>query len=267
MEDTQDNDQHNSIEYLKQQANLLLDCLDAQDKEGAQAIIQTLNRNNENSIYKEVGRLTRGLHDAMRNFDIDVQQSSGAAGDDSSSEMSNARDRLTYVVNLTQDAADKTMDMVEQGIPISSALSEQAVVLREDWSRLMRREMTFAEFKEFYKQIDAFLGETSESASAINQKFNEILMAQGFQDLTGQVISKVTALVKEVEDRLVELVRVAGQVEQIAGISEPVEESKPKDKQSGRDIEAEGPQIHADKRSDVVSGQDDVDELLSSLGF
>lgn len=267
MDDTTSENQSQSIDEMKAQAQLLLDSLNADDIKSAQNIIEALNHGRENSIYQEVGRLTRGLHDAMRNFDIDVQQSSGAAGDEYSSEMSSARDRLTYVVNLTQDAADKTMDMVEQGIPISSALSEQAVVLREDWSRLMRREMTYAEFKEFYKQIDAFLGETSESASAINNKFNEILMAQGFQDLTGQVISKVTSLVKDVEDRLVELVRVAGQVEEIAGIGQPENTSEPKQQKTGRDIEAEGPQIHADKRSDVVSGQDDVDELLSSLGF
>lgn len=266
MDDAKTENQSQSIDEMKAQAQQLLDRLNEEDIEGAQNIIDALNCSRENSIYQEVGRLTRGLHDAMRNFDIDVKQSSDAAGENSS-EMASARDRLTYVVNLTQDAADKTMDMVEQGIPISSALSEQAVVLREDWSRLMRREMTYAEFKEFYKQIDAFLGETSESASAINSKFNEILMAQGFQDLTGQVISKVTSLVKDVEDRLVDLVRVAGQVEEIAGIGKSDDKSEPKQEKLGRDIEAEGPQIHADKRSDVVSGQDDVDELLSSLGF
>lgn len=266
MDDANSENQPESIDAMKAKAQDLLDKLNAEDVEGAQSIIKSLSHQRENSIYKEVGRLTRGLHDAMTNFDIDVQQSSGAV-DTCSSEMSNARDRLTYVVNLTQDAADKTMDMVEQGIPISSALSEQAVVLREDWSRLMRREMTYAEFKEFYKQIDAFLGETSESASAINNKFNEILMAQGFQDLTGQVISKVTSLVKDVEERLVELVRVAGQVEEIAGLEQSRLKDVPAKEKPIRDIEAEGPQIHADKRSDVVSGQDDVDELLSSLGF
>lgn len=265
MDDTKSENQLESIDEMKAKAQQLLDSLNADDIDSAQTIIQALSQSREDSIYKEVGRLTRGLHDAMRNFDIDVQQYSG--NEEQSSEMSNARDRLTYVVNLTQEAADKTMDMVEQGIPISSALSEQAVVLREDWARLMRREMTYPEFKEFYKQIDAFLGETSDSASAINNKFNEILMAQGFQDLTGQVISKVTSLVKDVEERLVELVRVAGQVEEITGISASDDKAEPSEKNTGRDIQAEGPQIHADKRSDVVSGQDDVDELLSSLGF
>lgn len=119
-----------------------------------------------------------------------------------------------------------------------------------------------SEFRELYKRIDTFLEQTTQSADVLSDKFNSILMAQGFQDLTGQVIKKVMALVQDVEERLVDLVRVASQVEELTGLVRAVDQPPEKNK-----IEAEGPQIKPEGRADVVKGQDDVDDLLSSLGF
>jgi chemotaxis protein CheZ len=81
-------------------------------------------------------------------------------------------------------------------------------------------------------------------------------LAQGFQDLTGQVIRQVISLVEEVEDSLVQLVKVAGKHQQKVT---PTKEKDP--------IKAEGPQINAQDNPDVMNNQDDVDDLLSSLGF
>ena len=83
--------------------------------------------------------------------------------------------------------------------------------------------------------------------------------------MTGQVLKRVIGLITDVEERLVSLVRIAGQVEEVVGIEE--EAAANSQEAEGPDIKGEGPQINADKRADVVSGQDDVDDLLSSLGF
>ncbi|VVN47922.1 Protein phosphatase CheZ [Pseudomonas fluorescens] len=96
---------------------------------------------------------------------------------------------------------------------------------------------------------------------------NDILLAQDYQDLTGQVIKRVTQMVTEVESNLLKLVLMASQVDRFAGIEhdrEAMWAEKNPQKQLAR---GEGPQIRADNRADVVSGQDDVDDLLSSLGF
>jgi chemotaxis protein CheZ len=87
-------------------------------------------------------------------------------------------------------------------------------------------------------------------------------MAQGYQDLTGQVIRRVIDLVKEVEDSLVNMLTMFGE-------RDGAEQTKPSSAKADKvdDVEAEGPIIDAEKRDDVVSGQDDVDDLLSSLGF
>jgi chemotaxis protein CheZ len=265
MDDAQGISRLDLFADMKSSAELLVKKLEEGDLQGASSLIEAINAERDKSIYKEVGRLTRGLHEAIVNFQIDVEQY-GANIVSSESEMANARDRLDYVINLTQDAADKTMDMVEEGMPVASKLGQEAVQLKADWGRLIRREMDPSEFRALYQRVDQFLGDTSQSADILNEKFNNILMAQGFQDLTGQVIKKVITLVQDVELRLVDLVRVAGQVEEITGIVEAVDKNKT-DEGTNADIEAEGPQIKTDGRADVVSGQDDVDELLSSLGF
>lgn len=93
------------------------------------------------------------------------------------------------------------------------------------------------------------------------------MLAQDYQDLTGQVIKRVTALVTEVESNLLKLVLMASQVDRFAGIEHDHQQLRAEKDEEKHPTRGEGPQIHADKREDVVSGQDDVDDLLSSLGF
>lgn len=249
---------------LKGRARTLIEKLESGDFPGAATAIEDLNEVRDRSFYHEVGKLTRGLHDAIANFEIETPPGGGDEG--SGSKMANAQDRLDYVIKLTQSSADKTMDMVEEGIPLATEMGEKAIALREDWGRLLRREMAPDELHALYLRIDEYLVFGGSSSSLLSEKLNTILLAQDFQDLTGQVIKKVISLVQDVEERLVELMRVAGQVEELTGIVRNVEvdESAPPD---GLDSAAEGPQVNADQRSDVVSDQDDVDDLLSSLGF
>ncbi|MGK0440707.1 MAG: chemotaxis protein CheZ [Pseudohongiellaceae bacterium] len=252
---------------LKKRAADLMDSLDEKDYAAVTVVIENLNELRDNTLYLEVGKLTRSLHDAIVNFDISPDgDKTGSASEESESQMANAKDRLDYVINLTQSSADKTMDMVEEGIPIVSELGADAKALRSDWGRLIRREMQPDEFRDLAQRLDGFLERSVSGNESINQKLNEILLAQDFQDLTGQVIKKVISLVQNVEDRLVELMRVAGQIEELTGVVKP-SENESETKQQGLGSVPEGPQIHAEAREDVVSGQDDVDDLLSSLGF
>lgn len=265
--DSSDNDQgDNDWAELKGRARDLIERLESGNTSGIHTAIEALNEARDRSIYLEVGKLTRGLHEAIVNFDLDANASSSDMSDSNEnvSQMANAQDRLDYVINLTQTSADKTMDMVEEGIPIASELGERSEALKVDWERLQRREMDPGEFRDLYRRMDQFLVFSSESSSKLSEKLNTILLAQDFQDLTGQVIKRVINLVQDVEERLVELMRVAGQVEELTGIVRDGDETVKKVEISP--IEAEGPQINTES-PDVVSDQDDVDDLLSSLGF
>ena len=101
----------------------------------------------------------------------------------------------------------------------------------------------------------------------LSKNLNEVMMAQSFQDLTGQVIKRVTTLIADIEESLLKLVVMASTVDRVAGIEHQPEEFKQAiDKQKSL-IMGEGPQIRPDKNKEVVADQVDVDDLLSSLGI
>ncbi|UZE94937.1 protein phosphatase CheZ [Alkalimarinus alittae] len=245
---------------LKRQASDLKDLVDAGNITEAIKVVAELNSTRDQSLYKEVGRLTRTLHESIRNFHLD---SAADTNQDELSKIDDATDRLSYVVDMTNKAANKTLDLVEESMPIASEMKQEADILKGDWSKLRRREMKPEEFRLLYKRMDLFLNKLSQQSDQVYRNLSEILLAQDFQDLTGQVIKRVTGLVQEVEENLVNLVAMAGKVDQITGtVHEWLEQKEENNIERG-----EGPQMNAEERIDVVSSQDDVDDLLSSLGF
>jgi len=170
-------------------------------------------------------------------------------------EMPDVRERLRYVLEKTESSADRTLNALEDIMPRISGIDEEARQLSGEWERFTRRELKLDEFRQLSDRMYAFLGKVRDTNGELNGRLNEILMAQDFQDLTGQVIGRVIDLVQEVEQSLVELVRMTGA------------RCQPKTKAETADTVAEGPQIDTADNPDVVHGQDDVDDLLSSLGF
>jgi len=250
-------------ELLRNTTGQLVDKIEQGALADAVNLLQVINDARNKDLYQQVGQLTRALHDAIREFQLDTRVA--VDQDKKLSEMADATDRLNYVINLTQNAANRTMDKVEECLPIASELGKEAVLLRNEWERLIRREMKPQEFRDLYRRIDTFLVETERQAGVLSGNFSEITLAQDYQDLTGQVVKKVITLVHEVEDSLVHLVKMASQVDRITGI-------QPKDTDKNTEIIdkqiPEGPVVNAEKRGvDIVSGQDEVDDLLSSLGF
>jgi chemotaxis protein CheZ len=248
---------------LKRHAQELVERLEQGKFGEAVQLIHELNQTRDRGLYQEVGKLTRELHSAIVDFNIDpsIPQAEEV------SQITDASERLSYVVRLTDAAANRTMDLVEQSTPLVGSLADDAASLRQDWQRFQRRETSPDEFRELVKRVDGFLTRSETDARQVSSHLNDILLAQDYQDLTGQVIKRVTQMVTEVESNLLKLVLMASQVDRFAGIQhdhQQLRDEKDKEKHPTR---GEGPQIHADKREDVVSGQDDVDDLLSSLGF
>ncbi|GIZ12159.1 protein phosphatase CheZ [Pseudomonas sp. NCCP-436] len=248
---------------LKSNARDLVDSLEQGNFGAAVQLINELNKVRDRGLYHEVGKLTRELHNAIVNFQIDSRMPHAQE----LSQISDATERLNYVVTMTERAANRTMDLVELSAPLVNGLSDEARSLSAEWGRFMRREMGAEGFRELAKRIELFLARSERDGQKVSGYLNDILLAQDYQDLTGQVIKRVTQLVTEVESNLLKLVVMASQVDRFAGIQHDhavlraaVEERK----ESSR---GEGPQIRADKRDDVASSQDDVDDLLSSLGF
>lgn len=248
---------------LKSNARELVDSLERGNFGAAVQLINELNKVRDRGLYHEVGKLTRELHNAIVNFQLDPRMPHAQE----LSQIADATERLNYVVTMTEKAANRTMDLVEQSAPLVNDLSDEAQSLSAEWGRFMRREMGAEGFRELAKRIELFLARSERDSSKLSAHLNDILLAQDYQDLTGQVIKRVTQLVTEVESNLLKLVLMASQVDRFAGIQHDHEVLRAEQEKLKEPSRGEGPQIHADKRDDVASSQDDVDDLLSSLGF
>jgi len=248
---------------LKNNARDLVDSLEQGNFGAAVQLINELNKVRDRGLYHEVGKLTRELHNAIVNFQLDPRMPHAQE----LSQIADATERLNYVVTMTEKAANRTMDLVEQSAPLVNDLSDEAQSLSAEWGRFMRREIGADGFRELAKRVELFLARSERDGAKLSGHLNDILLAQDYQDLTGQVIKRVTQLVTEVESNLLKLMLMASQVDRFAGIQHDHAALRTEQEKSKEPSRGEGPQIHADKRDDVASNQDDVDDLLSSLGF
>lgn len=243
-------------ESLLGQARSLVAELEAGNVTAAEHAIDELGRIREQSLFRELGKMTRQLHDSLTSFALDSRMQSLAESD-----IPDAKARLNHVITMTEDSANRTLTAVESTLPIAEQLQNSADDLHQQWERFRNKDMSVDEFRSMSKEIDAFLSVTRDNAGRIHGNLSEVMMAQGFQDLTGQIIRRVINLVQEVEDNLVELIRLSGSVETEAADTTAAQ-------QNNELMQGVGPQVPGvGETTGSVSGQDEVDDLLSSLGF
>ncbi len=246
---------------LLEQARALVSALESGNDSTVEHMLDELGRKREQHLFQELGKMTRQLHDALNGFAVDARIVAMTE-----SEIPDAKARLNHVITMTEDSANQTLAAVENAVPIASALQEQANALHEKWSRFRNKDMNVEEFRAMSKEIDHFLDVTKDHAEVITTNLSEVMMAQGFQDLTGQIIRRVINLVQDVEENMVGLIRLSGK-----GYSEPqaaTPEVASKPVATAAMMEGLGPEVPGiSNTSESVSGQDEVDDLLSSLGF
>jgi chemotaxis protein CheZ len=246
------------MQELSKATELLVEKIAKGEPSEINELIDSLKETRDRGLYFEIGKLTRALHDAISEFHIDAYLDDSNQKDTST--ISDASDRLSYVMNLTDTAANRTMDMVEASLPITEQIGADASKLKKDWDRFGKREISYKEFGALYKEMGQFLDANEGRVNDLQGNLTNILMAQDYQDLTGQVIKRVMTLVQDVEGSLVTLVKLAGNLEAVTGMKakETKHSSKPAHGEIG---------IFPTKNEEFVGGQDDVDDLLSSLGF
>lgn len=254
----QDHSQPEGSDDRLQHARELVTALESGNESEVASLLNTLGAQHERSLFNELGRLTRQLHEALNGFRMDSRLS-----EITESEIPNAKERLSYVVSMTEQAANRTLNAIEDSMPRLSRINERSGELAGAWERFRSRELDVQEFRELSRDLSEFLGCAKEESTVVSAQLSEVMLAQDFQDLTGQVIRRVIDLVQEVEEGLVGLVRVAG--ERMV-TSRPTEEI-PIAADNKNDSHGHGPVVPGVDKVDVVHGQDEVDDLLSSLGF
>ena len=199
------------------------------------------------SVINRVGHLTRTLHDALRELGYDRLLEKSAAM------IPDARDRLNYVVKMTEQAAVRALNAIEAAQPIQARLGDEAGRLSALWQKLFDKKLSVEEFKQLVSATRDYLADVPEQTRATNAQLLEIMMAQDFQDLTGQVIKRITEMVQGMESQLLKL----------------LVENAPAERRVAAESRGllNGPVTGADRHGDVVTSQSQVDELLESLGF
>ena len=202
--------------------------------------------NHSDKVINKIGHLTRSLHDSLRELGYDKNLERAAAT------IPDARDRLNYVAVMTQKAAEKVLNATDLAQPVVEKIEIESQRLAKDWQKLLDKQLDVEQFKSLVKQTHAFLVDVPKQTKATNGYLMEIMMAQDFKDLTGQVIKKIVDVTQQMEKQLVELL-----------VEYPPSTANP-DAYLGL---LNGPVINAAGRTDVVTSQDQVDELLEGLGF
>ncbi|ACO73548.1 CheZ [Laribacter hongkongensis HLHK9] len=197
-------------------------------------------------MYSRVGQLTRKLHDALHElgYDKSLERAASAIPD--------AKDRLSYIATLTENAAERALNATDRAQPHVTALEQQADELAGQWQRAVNNQLSVDEFRTLALQSRDYFTRVPAQTQKVSAELMEIVMAQDFQDLTGQVIKKVVDMVQIMEHELLTFLM----------------EYQPEVR-----IEAEpgllenGPVVNPTGRTDVVTNQQQVDDLLASLGF
>jgi chemotaxis protein CheZ len=238
-----------------EQARALVSSLEAGNEADVHHLLDNLSKLRESSLFHELGKLTRELHETINSFHLDARIAALTQTD-----IPDAKERLNYVITMTEQAANRTLDAVEQSLPLSAQLQERAAGLRAPWQKA--RTAANGALNGVGDQIDAFIDEVENDAVVLQRNLSDALMAQDYQDLTGQIIRRVITLVHDVEENLVGLVRLSGQR---MGGTTPAPAPVPATVESVSVLE--GPRVPTLDKADSLKGQDDVDDLLSSLGF
>jgi len=198
----------------------------------------------EKPMFERLGGIVRLLHDSLRELGYDK------ALTEASSQINDAQDRLEYVATLTEQAANKVLNTLDEGMPEQDALSKKSKNMEDRWADLFAGKLSQEQFKQLAGDSQAFAAAVSAATEAEKARLLEIMMAQDFQDITGQLIKKVVIITKTVEQELAMLLR---------------DNAPPalREKIAAKEVTLmQGPSTPT-----VALSQDSVDDLLADLGF
>ncbi|MGK5078365.1 protein phosphatase CheZ [Janthinobacterium sp. HLX7-2] len=196
-------------------------------------------------MFERLGGIVRLLHDSLRELGYDK------ALTEASSQIVDAQDRLEYVATLTEQAANKVLNTLDEGMPAQDVLSKKAKDMDSRWTALFDGKLSLEQFKALAGDSRQFAQAVAEATEAEKARLLEIMMAQDFQDITGQLIKKVVNITKTVEHELAQLLRDNAPAE----VREKLAQKQ--------DVPLmQGPSVPS-----MALDQDNVDDLLADLGF
>ncbi len=201
-------------------------------------------------MYERLGGIVRMLHDSLRELGYDRSLSNVA------DQISDAQGRLNHIASLTEQAANKVLNTVDTCIPEQETLTKKAQDMEGRWNQLFDGKLSIEEFKTLAGDSRQFASVVMEATETEKARLLDIMMAQDFQDITGQLIKKIVVITDTVEHELAQLLRDNAPPEVKAALAEQkLAEQKPAELMQGPSAPG------------AAMAQDDVDSLLADLGF
>jgi len=200
----------------------------------------------EHAVFNRLGQMTRQLHDALRELGLDAGLQQVAQ------EIPDARQRLDYIAQMTEQAASRVLNATDIARPLQDGMQQASLALRARWDALFAGNMSPEEFRLLSIETRDFLGRVEADSRAVGAQLMDIMMAQDFQDLTGQVIKRVLQATRALEAQLLEVL---------------IETAPPEVKVECAGNLMNGPAVAGKAGDNVVTSQEQVDDLLESLGF
>lgn len=208
----------------------------------------------DDQMLNRIGNLTRSLHDSLAGLGLDKVL------DEVAQNIPDARDRLDYVTQKTQESADKVLNATDIAIPLQESFQEDIKALEAKLLAIQEKPTMKSGYDQGVKDTLVFLAQANQKSDQTKALLLEIMMAQDFQDLTGQVVQRITNLAQSIETQLVQVLLDFLPEDKKANVTQKANESN---KEEGL---LNGPQINQDA-DNIVTNQEQVDDLLDSLGF
>ncbi|MDP2107609.1 MAG: protein phosphatase CheZ, partial [Rhodocyclaceae bacterium] len=153
----------------------------------------------QEATYNRLGHMVRKLHDSMRELGYDKGL------EETARKIPDARERLAYIAQMTEQAASRVLNATEIALPVQNELEHHARQMGARWDQMFANQLSVDEFKALAADTRTFFAVAPSKIDITNAQLREIMMAQDFQDLTGQVIKKVVELVQGVETQLLQV--------------------------------------------------------------
>jgi chemotaxis protein CheZ len=226
----------------------LQQALAAGDESGFLAALDALTGLRERGLWESLRQLDLRLRSALDQFRLDPRLLRLA-----DKEMPDARARLDHVLRLTDEAAHRTMDLVESSTPLVARSAAAAAALAAECRLALDSGVPAARLPELLARLESHCSAAHADGEKVRTNLVEVLMAQGYQDLSGQIIRRVIELVAQLEAELARLVQDSGR-----------RASEIRHEHSAADDPAHGfgPAVPG-VSVNTVEGQQDVDELLA----
>lgn len=232
------------------QAQNLVNLLEAGEQEQAEQLFLQFTAPTKQNLLRQVGLVERQLNDFFENVILDQQPTTL-----DSAKLPDLEKRLDYVIEKTQRAVDKTLDEIEIAQPVVNQLQGALSQLRTHWRSFSQAGAPLNDAQAV--SVDAIFDKMDAQCQMLRKQLHEILIAQEFQDITGQVIAQVISALQQIQSQVIG----------IMDLHDP--NSKPKVKNTADFTFAEGPIVTTNQKQEktVLKDQSEVDDLLSSLGL